>query len=81
MPIHGDIQSLPRSKGEDGFPPSKNNFVAVQLAEAWFADHQRRGEMEYARLCRSVRIVRRLHRNVVLVRCSMQWRRCRSQNR
>lgn len=48
MPIHGDIQSLPRSKGEDGFPPSKNNFVAVQLAEAWFADHQRRGEMEYA---------------------------------
>ena len=48
MPIHGDIQSLPRDKGEDGVPRSKNNFVAVKLAEAWFADHQRSGEMEYA---------------------------------
>ena len=48
MPIYGDIQSLPRDRGEDGVPPSKNNFVAVQLAEAWFEDHKKRGDMEYA---------------------------------
>lgn len=48
MPIYGDIQNLPRDKGEDGFPRSKNNFVAVKLAEAWFKDHQQSGEMEYA---------------------------------
>ena len=48
MPIYGDIQSLPRDRGEDGVPPSKNNFVAVQLAEAWFADHKKRGDMDYA---------------------------------
>ena len=48
MPIYGDIQNLPRDRGEDGVPVSKNNFVAEQLAEAWLADHIASGGMEYA---------------------------------
>lgn len=47
--IKRDISDLPRSQGDDGVPPSKNNFVAQRLAEAWFAKYQAEGHMDKAR--------------------------------
>lgn len=47
--IKRDISELPRSQGVDGTPPSKNNFVAQRLADAWFQQYIDEGHMDKAR--------------------------------
>ena len=44
MPINRSIADLPRADRPDGNPPSKNNFVAEAIADAWFEAYLERGE-------------------------------------
>jgi hypothetical protein len=36
MPINNDLSNLPRTGGEQGALPSRNNFVVERLAQAWY---------------------------------------------
>jgi hypothetical protein len=39
MPIHRNLEDLPRAHGPDGNTPARNNFVAEALAQAWFDEY------------------------------------------